>query len=141
MRIYIYLFALLPLLFSCSSDAPVNAEPSPTFKRNDFYGVWQGVSFKARVNAGLGIEDSITSFEIQEANWEQTLSVKPVLTYYYADSTFRQEFISLDGVVYDSIRGLWNVMGDTILLISPQATYQYKFSMNAGLSEYRGFID
>ncbi len=140
MKNNILLFILSIFLVACGTENNRTEEASVTM-RKDFYGVWQGVSLKVNINAGLDIADSVSIFEIQEQQWEKTLSVKPVLTYYFPDSTYRQEFIALDGVVYDSIRGLWNVIGDTLILISPQATYQYKFKINEGLSEYKGYID
>ncbi|MEL6944668.1 MAG: hypothetical protein AAFO82_18585, partial [Bacteroidota bacterium] len=58
------------------------------------------------------------------------------------DSTYRQDFIGLDDNVYDTQRGLWNLIGDTLMLISPEATYTYEIKVSQnGICQYLGLLD
>ncbi|MEM0994630.1 MAG: hypothetical protein AAF847_09950 [Bacteroidota bacterium] len=138
----IYLFLLL-LFAACQTDNTKASEPTEDrLERRDLIGIWEQTSLKVTFNQTMGIPDSQRVFEVQEENWEETLSVKPVRSYFLADSTYRQDFIALNGDVYDSQRGLWNLIGDTLMLISPNASYTYEITVEAnGTSRYVGILD
>lgn len=132
------------VLWSCNtttSEEKAEATKNPTLNRSAFYGVWQAVSLKVTTNGTSEIADSMEVFEVNEQQWEKLLSVKPVLTYFYPDSTYKQEFRNTNGEVYDTIKGLWNVVNERLLLLTPQAIYQYNISLKNGISEYNTVLD
>lgn len=130
---------MLVFLVACDSKEPPIEDDS--IKRSDLIGVWEQVDLKVTYNI-FDVPDSMRVFEVVEENWTEVLSVKPVKTYFLADSTYRQDFIGLDDNVYDTQRGLWNVLGDTLMLISPNATYTYGINLvTNGTCEYLGVLD
>lgn len=138
-----FILFLMSLIFlSCQSTAKEenNNTSTPTAKES-MYGVWQILSFKVVYNATLEIPDSQYVFEVKEENWQQILSTKPTLSYFYPDNTFRQEFMDKNNVPYDTIRGVWNLLGDTLMLISPTATYTYHLQLASDRADYRSIID
>lgn len=138
-----YLFPLLFLFVACQSESSEREESTPSeLTRSDLIGIWEQTSLRVAYNETLGIPDSVVVFEVKEENWIETLSVKPVRSYFLADSTYRQDFIDLEDNVYDTQRGLWNLIGDTLILISPTATYTYTITIAAnGTSQYIGILD
>ncbi|MEM8523628.1 MAG: hypothetical protein AAGG68_03240 [Bacteroidota bacterium] len=138
MRLFTFIILALFLL-ACESTEPQVEEN--TIQRSDLIGVWEQVDFKVTYNT-FDEPDSIRVFEVKEENWTKSLSIKPVKTYFLADSTYRQDFIDLNDNVYDTQRGLWNLIGDTLMLISPSATYTYDIELSSnGTYDYSGLLD
>lgn len=135
---------LILMLWSCSTttnEDTAKITENQTLNRSAFYGVWQAVSLKVTTNGTSEIPDSMSVFEISEQQWEKLLSVKPVLTYFYPDSTYKQEFRNINGEVYDTIKGLWNIVDERLLLLTPEAIYRYNVSLKSGMSEYNTVLD
>ncbi|MEM9886551.1 MAG: hypothetical protein AAF849_11720 [Bacteroidota bacterium] len=134
----------LLLLLACQTETTVEseAESEPlSLQRSDLIGVWEQTSLKVTFNQALGIPDSLRVFEVKEENWEEVLFVKPVRSYFMSDSTYRQDFLDVNNNVYDTQRGLWNIIGDTLMLISPNASYTYEIRIENGTSQYVGLLD
>jgi hypothetical protein len=132
------------VLWSCNtttSEEKTETIQNPTMNRSAFYGVWQAVALKVTMNSTSEIPDSMEVFEVNEQQWEKLLSVKPVLTYFYPDSTYKQEFRNINGEVYDTIKGLWNIVDERLLLLTPEAIYRYNISLKNGMSEYNTVLD
>jgi hypothetical protein len=130
-------------LVSCGSDDNRSvAESPPTLTREDLVGTWEQTSLKITYNQELGIDDSVSVFEVDEGEWLRILSVPPVRTMFYGDSTFQHLFRDINGDMMDQQRGLWNLIGDTLILITPDATYVYDIEVgNNGKSQYQSILD
>ncbi len=139
--LYIVLILVLGACNKGKGEEETKVAEKQTLNRSAFYGVWQAVSLKVTTNGTSEIADSMEVFEVNEQQWEKLLSVKPVLTYFYPDSTYKQEFRNTNGEVYDTIKGLWNVVNERLLLLTPQAIYQYNISLKNGISEYNTVLD
>jgi hypothetical protein len=137
------LWTCIFFIFSCQSNTPTEESNESQFPltQDDLYGKWQILSFKVTYNALLGIPDSQYVFEVKEENWQQILATKPTISYFYQNNTFRQEFIDNNNVPYDTIRGIWNLLGDTLMLISPTASYTYQVSLQSNRAIYSSIID
>ena len=137
----LFLITFILMIFSCQNTESTTEVEDNSIKRSDLIGVWEQVDLKVTYNI-FDVPDSMRIFEVMEENWTEILSVKPVKTYFMADSTYRQDFIGLDDTVYDTQRGLWNVLGDTLMLISPNATYTYGINLEEnGTCQYLGILD
>jgi hypothetical protein len=86
-------------------------------------------------------QDSSFVFEVREETWERLYSVKPFRTYFAQDSTFRTVRRDLAGNPMGEDRGLWKTFGDTLFLIQPNATLQYKVLIENGQAKWAGLID
>lgn len=146
-RITTYIL-ILSFLIACGSEVKVDRKDSSTtvleksIPNDKLYGVWEGVTFQVSLNSVDNIEDSTAVFEVSEAAWEAKLQVKPVRTIYLPDSTYVQEFRTLQGEIYNTTKGLWNTYGDTIMLLERDATYTYDSKFNdKGWLELRSLVD
>ena len=43
--------------------------------------------------------------------------------------------------IFEKRRGVWNVFGDTLLLIESESTYKYAIKMRRNHLQYQAFID
>ena len=130
------------LFYSCSSEptADTPTAPGPSLKEA-MPGVWESVSIRVNINTADN-SDSTRIFEVPEENWEQMLGIKPIRTYYELDHKYRTEYRTRLDSLANMKRGMWNVFGDTLMLIEPDVTYQYIVALKPnGLAEFRSTLD
>ncbi|MBK7870159.1 MAG: hypothetical protein IPJ74_05455 [Saprospiraceae bacterium] len=103
-------------------------------------GVWEAISFRVNIN---GADSSVTPsvFEVAESDWVEKLNIRPIITYYDTTNKFRSEYKNQSDSLVGLTRGIWNTFGDTLMLIAPDATYQYKVTMQNGKAEFRCLLD
>jgi hypothetical protein len=131
----------LVLLAACQSDGAKQADKAEkTDLTKALPGTWEAVSLRVDINTYAG-QDTSFLFEVKEEEWQRRLGVKPVRTVYSTDNKYRQEFYNPNGELSNTVRGVWNVFGDTLMMIAPDATYQYIVQVADGRSEYRALMD
>ncbi len=132
----------LSILLSCQNDQDSNPSENSTtaLAKEDLVGTWETKYFKVMVITADGA-DSTYIFEVSEEYWEDRFQVKPVRTYFEPDNTYRTEYRGLNDSLVSVTRGMYNVFGDTLMLIEPEATYQYRVLLKEGQAHWRATID
>lgn len=136
------LFFLLVIIASCANE-PGNASKSgqlPQDLETNLPGTWESVSLRVDINSADGTDTSFV-FEVREEEWMQRLGVKPVRTYYKPDNKYEQVFTSLSDTTLSRSRGIWNVFGDTLMMVEPNATYHYQATLEKGLIQLKARLD
>lgn len=128
------------LLIACQGQEAKPAEEKGALNEA-LPGAWQSVSVRVLVNSAEGLPDSSYVFEVREEEWAVRLGSQPIQWYFLPDNKYRQEFTALNGQSMSVTKGLWNTFGDTLMLIEPNATYQYVVSTGKGLAEFRTLLD
>jgi hypothetical protein len=139
----ILLFSLLLLTAACQSgtEKEDGQSEAPAVDLEEVLpGTWESVSLRVEVNSAQG-QDTSYVFEVKEEEWVRRLGMKPVKTYYLPEKKYRQEFTNRSDSLVNTSRGIWNVFGDTLMMIAPDATYQYTVKVENGLAEYRTLMD
>ncbi len=141
MRLYV-LATLGIVLFSCTSESSKSNAPQQNLLAV-MPGTWESVSINVRVNSANNQPDSSYVFDVPEKDWRRILGVQPIKTYYEpgAGSTYYSEYIDLDGKITQVTRGKWFVQGDSLLLVTPEASYQYEVLIEGGKGTFHSFID
>lgn len=143
MRNLLLFIAFLFVFTNCGDTPPKKlASPQKTLKEA-IPGIWETISFKVTINSVEGMEDSTAIFEVTEEEWEKRLGIKPIRTYYELDNRFRSTYraYGTDSIINET-KGLWNVFGDTLMLIEPQVTYTYNVELrDNGTGVFRSFLD
>lgn len=103
-------------------------------------GIWESVSVRVLVNSAESTDSSYV-FEVREEEWGERLGTRPIRYHFQLDNKYRQEFIALNGELMSTSQGMWNTFSDTLMLIEPNATYQYIVSTGKGLAEFRTLLD
>ncbi len=136
----VLLLLLSGLAMACQSNGK-EEEPAPAVDlKSALPGAWEAISLDVQVNSFQGADTGFV-FSIREENWEQRLGVKPKRTVFQLDNRFRSEFRSLQDSLIDVQRGIWNVFGDTLMMVEPDATTQYEVRLHSGLADFRSLID
>lgn len=135
-------FFLLALLISCSSEPGATSQSANEAQdlKADLPGTWESVSVRVDINTADGTDTSFV-FEVREEEWMQRLGVKPVRTYYKPDRKYEQVFTSLTDSLLSTTRGIWNVFGDTLMMVEPNATYHYETALENGLIKLKARLD
>lgn len=135
---------LIALLFAigigaCGSAPPAN-ERAPLPYDSLLVGQWQQVGMEVVITSMDGL-DSSYSISVPPEKWEEQMNIRPIFTEYFPDHRYRTEFRDLRDSLTRVSRGIWNIFGDTLLLIEPDATYQYRMERHpAGLKLFT-FLD
>ena len=103
-------------------------------------GAWEAISFRININAADSLSPP-SVFEVPEGAWIEKLNIQPILTYYDTTNKFRSEYKNESDSLVRLTRGVWNTFGDTLMLIAPDATYQYRVKMQNGKAEFRCLLD
>ena len=129
------------LLAACTPEAPEQGGKRTAINlETAMPGTWESVSLRVAINTVDGSDSSFV-FEVREEEWERRLGVKPVRTYYQLDHKYRQEFTSLADSLLSTSRGMWNIFGDTLMMVEPNATYYYEVSIENGLAQFFTGLD
>lgn len=133
---------LLVLLTSCGTDQNTASQSAETLQdlEADLPGTWESVSLRVDINSADGTDTSFV-FEVREEEWTRRLGVKPVRTYYKPDHKYEQVFTSLIDSTLSTTRGMWNVFGDTLMMVEPNATYHYETTVENGLIKLKARLD
>lgn len=140
-----YLLSLLSffVVISCN-PSPSSQEASQQTTTADLKsaipGTWETVSFRVTVNAIDSLNEP-SIFEVEENTWLDKMGVQPIKTQFTADNKFRQEYLDRSDSLLQLTRGIWNVFGDTLMLIAPDATYQYQVDLQTERAEFRCYLD
>ena len=135
-----WLVILGGLIYACAPNSP-EAEVEQTVNlAAQLPGTWEVKYMKVEVDTYQNLDSNFV-FEIGEQIWERQYAVRPFRTYFAQDSTFRTVRRSLDGANMSEDRGLWKTFGDTLLLIQPNSTLQYKVLIEEGQAKWAGVVD
>lgn len=85
--------------------------------------------------------DSSYSISVREQEWEAKLGMRPILTEFFPDHKYRREYRDLQDSLTQVNRGIWNLFGDTLMLIEPGATYQYKLRLEGDFLRFETYLD
>ncbi len=90
----------------------------------DLSGVWESASFRVEVRTPNNT-DTTHLIEVSEQEWAQKMKMKPIEAYYQQDHKYVAEYRNLSDSLIRRHRGIWNTFGDTLVVIEPDAIYQY----------------
>lgn len=137
------LFLFILLLSACQQENNSNAsEETPKLDlAKTLPGTWELVSIKVKVNSYENTDSSFVQ-EITEEQWEKIFYVKPARTYFELDNKYRRAHLDMGENVMSEARGMWNVFNDTLMMIEPDATYQYIVDQQPnGLLQFSAILD
>lgn len=138
------------VLFSCESQQPrqeaTEAMPGEILpaSRGQLLGEWRNVYTKVTMNTYQN-SDSTKVLEVEEADWERVMQVKPIRTFFRQDGTYNSEHRDLnDSIVYNPA-GRWTLNGDSLYMTDtfPQkgVSYKYKILVHGDILEFSGYED
>lgn len=139
-------FLLAFSLFYACQNTPDNVDETtttdaPSALAKILPGTWESVSMKVNVYSADSIPDSSYVFQINDGDWESLFTVQPPRTFFEADNKYRIEYRDRRDSIISVSRGIWNVMGDTLMMIEEDQTLQGKIKYDKGLLYFIGLRD
>lgn len=104
-------------------------------------GTWENVSLKVNVYSADNTADSSYIFQINDGDWVTLFNVLPPRTYFEANNRYRIEYRDRRDSIMSVSRGVWNVMGDTLMMIEENQTLQGKIKYDKGMLFFIGLRD
>lgn len=138
---FLLIFILLFVLTACQPVADEEAQKPTTVNLLErLPGTWEAISFRVNIPT-VDNSDRDSLFEVSEEYWVEKFRVKPVKTIFNPDKTYRQEFRNLQDTLVSTNKGIWNVFGDTLMMIEPNTTYNYTVNIEKGIATFRSTTD
>jgi hypothetical protein len=141
MKYLLFILGLGLLVSACQQDNTTDTSTAETVDlKTALQGTWQTFQINVAVNTADG-RDTFRTESLTQEVWEKSYGMEPPIYYFQADQKFRLVHRSLQGEIFDQRRGIWNTFGDTLVLIEPESTVQYKVKVGNGKATFRNFRD
>ena len=137
------LFFFLLLLWITGCDNRKKNEQANTQDGEKLIGEWNNLSMEITINSKNN-GDSNEVFEVDRPQWEQTLKIKPIRTFFRADSTWNSAHFNLkDSLVYNP-SGKWWFENHKLIMMqyfpSPDTT-SYDLNIKSDTATFEGNVD
>jgi len=101
-------------LIACNDS--VKTEETPLPEKQQLTGEWNNLSIKVDINTKNN-SDSNEVLEVDRPQWEEKLKIKPIRTFFRADSTWNSAHYNLkDSLVYNP-SGKWWLENDKLVML------------------------
>lgn len=84
-------------------------------KREQMFGEWNNLSIRVDIETKLNT-DSNEVLTVEQSEWEQKLKIKPIRTYFRADSTYNSAHFDLKGSLVYNPSGKWWIVRDSLIM-------------------------
>ncbi|HEY6504695.1 MAG TPA: hypothetical protein VIZ28_12020 [Chitinophagaceae bacterium] len=138
----ILIWLLATSIIACNNSANQKEEVTASVVEQ-LTGEWNNLSIRVEINSKNNA-DSNEVFEVGRPQWEEKLKIKPIRTFFRADSTWNSAHYNLkDSLVYDP-SGKWWIERDklTMLQLLPSSdTTVYDFTLKNGIASFKCMLD
>ena len=138
-RYYLLAGMLALAIAACQSDKKEIAAEKANLETT-LPGTWETIYMKVK-SPTFEKSDSTSVFEASEEYWEARFGVKPYRTYFSEDKKFHTVYRGLNGTLISEVSGIWNAFGDTLMMVEPKATSQYKVLAEKGRAHFSAVMD
>ncbi len=141
MKKVIYAFAFCVTLLGCNQnkkEKETKTEKQPqTISSNDLIGSWKNISMKVTMK----LDDRDSVLNVPKGKWQEILKIKPIETKFNKDGTYTSTYRSLDGQIFMTTNGSWELKGNKLKMVSEAKKYAYTVSIKEGVATFKGKID
>lgn len=103
-------------------------------------GTWENTTLNVQTNTAQG-QDTTINMMIENGQWEEILGIKPIITTYLADGTFKSEYFGLDGEPVGTEEGKWRIRNDSLVLKSGGYDSVYKVIFEDEQARFISYLD
>ncbi|MDW3208470.1 MAG: hypothetical protein R8N23_01285 [Reichenbachiella sp.] len=126
------LIFLTLFMLSCSTK---KEEP---LREEELIGKWTNLSLLVTMKR-LEKEDSI--LHAKEGEWEKVLKIKPILSEFKDDGTFKAQYSNLDEEIIKEDEGKWFIRNDSLVIVIDGHETTYHFTVNNDRVMYKAHLD
>ena len=128
------------IVVSCNDQENKKAD---FVKPEQMIGEWNNLSIRVDIETKKNT-DSSEVLNVEQAEWEQRLKIKPIRTYFRADSTWNSAHYNLnDSLVYNP-SGKWWIEKDSLIMVQtfPSVdTSSYLLKLNKDTASFTSRLD
>lgn len=103
-------------------------------------GTWENTTLNVQTNTAQG-QDTTIYLVIEADQWEEILNIKPIITTYLADGSFKSEYFGLDGESAGTEAGTWEIRNDSLVLKSEGYDSVYKVIFKGEKVRFISYLD
>ena len=134
-------FAVTMLIIGCKDQA--TQEKEKIIESGELIGEWNNLSIRINIQSKNN-SDSGEIFEVNRPEWEERLKIKPIRTFFRADSTWNSAHYNLeDSLVYNPSGKWWLETGKLVMLQNFPApdTTIYSPSIQSDTASFEAMLD
>lgn len=131
-------------LFTVICSIAISASGQQNNLSRQLTGEWRNESLKIKINSFNNTDSTITSEAKNVAEWETTLHIRPIRTFFRSDGTYYSEYRTLSDSLFRRPSGTWSIKGDSIIineLLPEKAVFKLHVSIDSDIATFRGLID
>lgn len=117
------------LLYSCQSNMGAK-----------LIGTWENTTLNVQTNTAQG-QDTTINMMIENGQWEEKLGIKPIITTYLEDGSFKSEYFGPDGKPVGTEEGTWRIRNDSLVLKSGGYNDVYKVIFEGEQARFISYLD
>ncbi len=103
-------------------------------------GTWENTTLDVQTNTAQG-KDTTIYLSIKQGEWEEALKIKPIVTTYLKDGSFKSEYFGLDGKPMGTEEGTWKIRNDSLVLKSGGYDNVYKVTFKGNEARFVSYLD
>lgn len=107
---------------------------------NQLIGTWENTTLNVQTNTAQG-RDTTVYLSIEDGQWEKTLNIKPIITTYLDDGSFKSAYFGLDGEPVGTEEGTWRIRNDSLVLKSGGYDNVYKVTFEGNQARFVSYLD
>lgn len=136
---------MIVLLIGATTGCTTNThEHSAGDLREALIGEWRNIYMKVVMSTYQNTPDLEKTMEADSTNWEESLRMKPIRTFFKADSTYHSDYYNLHDSLMFSISGKWRIAGDTLVMNQEKPgvhTYKLHTAVKSNVAKFTGVLD
>ena len=148
MKRLIVVFMIISLFTACggkndkqdesnSEEKNINKKESKIDLKKELLGKWKNSKIKVTMKTEKG--DSVLL--ATPKTWGEVLNIKPIITTFKKNGTFKSVYKSLDNEIIMTREGEWSVKKDSLFMTQDKITTAYKVKIDDGKATFRGILD
>jgi len=141
MEITIKYAFVLAILFACNESSNTKKETDSSVKQ--LIGEWNNLSMKIEIQSKNN-SDSNEVFEVNRPEWEKTLKIKPIQSFFKEDSSWNSAHYNLkDSLVYNP-SGKWWIENNKLVMLQQLPfgdTTIYSFDIKKDTATFECMLD
>ena len=137
--ISIICFVLMASFFACNFSKPTESSPQVSLSKS-IQGKWSNIDLTVIIQTQNN-EDTSVTYKVEPGEWEQILQIRPILTEYYEDGSYRSEYRNLNDSLIRVAQGYWEMVGDSLQLMEEQVATRYYLRILGDTATFTGYLD
>jgi hypothetical protein len=137
-RKFIVVAALL--IIGCNDNTKTTKQEQ---SKDNLIGEWTNTYLRIDIASKKnGNTDEV--FEVDRAHWEEKLKIKPIRTFFRADSTWNSGYYNLNDSLLNNSTGKWWIESDTLVFAQEfpsHDTTKYAFTIKGDTATFQGMLD